>query len=157
MSVIVVFLFFIVFSLSCFAEETETSVEPEATETETETTEGEETTDETEEVPESATVTEVNDDGTIELDSGETVQLLGVDVSEIGEVAVLFLTGLLVGNTIDLVYDQMIYDDYGNLLAYAYLPNDTCVNVEVILSGYGMVYAGYNVPQKLDRALRWIL
>ncbi|MBN1883695.1 MAG: thermonuclease family protein [Deltaproteobacteria bacterium] len=99
---------------------------------------------ETEETPpDSGTVTEVNDDGTITLDSGETVRLLGVDIDEAGEAAILFLSGLLVGNAIDLYYDEVIYDDSDVLMGYVYLPGGTCVNVEVVTAGYGMAYGQY--------------
>ena len=98
---------------------------------------------ETESPPDSGTVTEVNDDGTITLDSGETVRLLGVDIGEAGEAAILFLSGILVGNAIDLYYDEVIYDSSDVLMGYVYLPGGTCVNVEVVTAGYGMAYGQY--------------
>lgn len=99
--------------------------------------------DEAETPPDSGTVTEVNDDGTVTLDSGETVRLLGVDIGEAGEAAILFLSGMLVGNAIDLYYDEVIYDDSDVLMGYVYLPGGTCVNVEVVSAGYGMAYGQY--------------
>jgi endonuclease YncB( thermonuclease family) len=93
--------------------------------------------------PDSGTVTEVNDDGTVTLDSGETVRLLGVDIGEAGEAAILFLSGMLVGHAVDLYYDEVIYDDSDVLMGYIYLPGGTCVNVEVVTAGYGMAYGQY--------------
>jgi len=110
-----------------------------------ETEEGDtaENADEAETPPDSGTVTEVNDDGTVTLDSGEQVRLLGVDIGEAGEAAILFLSGMLVGNAIDLYYDEVIYDDNDVLMGYVYLPGGTCVNVEVVSAGYGMAYGQY--------------
>jgi len=50
---------------------------------------------------------------------------------------------MLVGNAIDLYYDEVIYDDDDVLLGYIYLPGGTCVNVEVVSAGYGMAYGQY--------------
>ena len=100
-------------------------------------------TGETEIPPDSGTVTEVNDDGTVTLESGETVRLLGVDMYDAGKAAVLFLTGMLVGNAIDIYYDEVIYDDDDVLMGYIYLPSGTCVNVEVVNAGYAVAYGGY--------------
>jgi len=104
--------------------------------------EGGETGDE-EAPPDSGTVVEVNDDGTVTLESGETVRLLGVDVGDAGRAAILFLSGMLVGNAIDIYYDEVIYDDDDVLMGYIYLPSGACVNVEVVNAGYAVAYGQY--------------
>jgi endonuclease YncB( thermonuclease family) len=120
----------------------EVTGEVEKTDETGEDTDAEET-GETDTPPDSGTVTEVNDDGTVTLESGETVRLLGVDMYDAGRAAVLFLSGMLVGNAIDIYYDEVIYDDDDVLMGYIYLPSGTCVNVEVVNAGYAVAYGQY--------------
>jgi endonuclease YncB( thermonuclease family) len=84
-----------------------------------------------------------------------TVRLIGVDTPEtvhpqkpverFGKEASDFLKGLLKGQSVRLAFDPTgdRQDRYGRLLAYAYLPDGTLVNREIIVRGYGFAYTKY--------------
>lgn len=98
-------------------------------------------------------VTEVIDGDTIKISSGETVRLIGVDTPEtvhptkpveaFGLQASAFTKRLLQGKQVRLEFDQDTRDRYKRLLAYAYLPNGTCANEQIILAGYGYAYTQF--------------
>jgi len=74
--------------------------------------------------PQKATVAEVIDGDTIELDSGQTIRLLGINAPDRGEKgyeeAKEYLTDLIDGEPIFLEYDSYQDDKYGRLLAYVF-------------------------------------
>jgi len=74
--------------------------------------------------PKTATVTEVIDGDTIELDSGQTIRLLGINAPNRGEKgyqkAKEYLTDLIDTEEIFLEYDSYQDDKYGRLLAYVF-------------------------------------
>lgn len=78
------------------------------------------------------------------------VRLTGIDAPEIhntgkkkagyfGEEAKDYLSRLLEGRKVKLEYDAGLHDRYGRTLAYAYLPDGTFINAELIRNGYASV------------------
>lgn len=81
---------------------------------------------------------------------GIKVRLIGVDAPEsrrtgrkeigyYGKEAKAFLTKMLQGHRVRLVYDVGRKDRYGRTLAYVYLEDGTFVNAELVGRGYAMV------------------
>jgi len=101
-------------------------------------------------LPGEARVRAVLDGDTIVLDTGEKVRYLGIDAPEIGHNGVAgdcYGREALEANkkwvfhkTVVLRYDRESHDGYGRLLAYIHLPDGTCVNAELLRSGYAYVY-----------------
>jgi endonuclease YncB( thermonuclease family) len=93
------------------------------------------------------------DGDTLELTSGETVRLIGVDTPEtkdprkpvqyFGKEATAFTQRLVEGKRVRLEYDQQRLDKYGRTLAYVYLEDSTFVNAEIIKQGYGFAYTRF--------------
>ena len=91
--------------------------------------------------------TGVVDGGTIELESGEIVRLIGVDTPEIstttgaaewfGAEAYWFTKGLVEGKQVKLELGWPKKDKLDRTLAYVYLTDGTCINGEIIVQGYG--------------------
>jgi hypothetical protein len=54
-----------------------------------------------------------------------------------------FLRGMTINKVVRLEYDQQKTDRYERTLAYAYLPDGTFVNAEVIKQGYGHAYTEF--------------
>jgi len=81
----------------------------------------------------------------VELDGQkERVRLIGVDTPEKaqkpwGPRAKAFTESLVLGKTVRLELDVQERDKYGRLLAYAFV-NGTFVNLELIRSGYALLY-----------------
>jgi len=80
----------------------------------------------------------------------EKIRLIGLDAPEIhdsahkkigyyGTEATTYLTKLIKGQKIRLEYDIERRDRYGRTLAYAYLPNGTFINAELIKNGYAQL------------------
>lgn len=98
-------------------------------------------------------VTRVIDGDTLVVDTIGTVRLIGVDTPEtvdprkpvqaFGAEASAFLKGLALGKSVKLDFDQTRTDRYGRTLAYAYLPDGTFVNREIIRQGYGFAYTEF--------------
>lgn len=101
-----------------------------------------------------ATVIRVIDGDTFVVDDGsekgETVRLIGVDAPETrrsanreighyGEESKAFLTQLLSGGQVLLAHDVGKRDRYRRTLAYAYLPDGTFINAELVRRGYATV------------------
>lgn len=93
-------------------------------------------------------------------EKGETVRLIGVDAPEtrrsanreigpFGEEAKAFLSKLLEGGKVELIYDAGKKDRYGRTLAYVHLPDGTFVNAEMVKQGYAMVMT---VPPNVEHA-----
>lgn len=87
------------------------------------------------------------DDGS---EKGVKVRLIGVDAPEsrnvfkkkkgfYGEEAKAYLTNLFHHQKVRLEFDVDTLDRYGRTLAYAYLPDGTFVNADLVKNGYAMV------------------
>jgi micrococcal nuclease len=94
----------------------------------------------------------VVDGDTITLENGETVKLIGVDAPEIsastgaaewyGAEAYWFVKRLVENKPVRLELGWPKKDKLDRTLAYVYLMDGTCVNVEIIVKGYGQVDRG---------------
>lgn len=99
-------------------------------------------------------VTKVVDGDTFWVDDGSErglkIRLIGVDAPEsrnvfkkvagyYGNESKQFMTTLIDGKKVRLVYDVDHHDQYGRTLAYVYLKDGTFVNAELVKKGYGMV------------------
>ncbi len=88
-------------------------------------------------------VSKVIDGDTFKLSTGESVRLIGIDSTELGQAysdeAKNYLANLIEGREVLLEKDVSEYDKYNRLLRYVYLPIDNnnylFVNVEMISSG----------------------
>jgi micrococcal nuclease len=101
----------------------------------------------------------VVDGDTIQLETGESVRLIGIDTPEmhesdklyrdsertrqdikvikkLGERAYQFTKKLVEGKRVSLEFDVEKYDRYNRLLAYVYLKDGTFVNAEIVKQGY---------------------
>ncbi len=102
-----------------------------------------------------ATVTNVVDGDTIDIENesgSERVRLLGINTPEtvdprkpvqcFGKEASEETKGLLLGKRVEIETDssQDLYDAYGRLLAYVYLPDGTNINKLLIAEGYAHEY-----------------
>lgn len=79
----------------------------------------------------------------IELNTGNTVEYIGVNIPMnsdncISNPAFEFNKKLVEAKTIRLEFDEKVNNDYGCLLAYVYC-NDLFINAEIIKQGYGIV------------------
>jgi endonuclease YncB( thermonuclease family) len=93
------------------------------------------------------------DGDTLELSTGETVRLIGVDTPEtkhpkkpverFGKEAAAFTKRLVEGKEVRLEYDQQRADKYGRTLAYVYLADGTFLNAEIVRQGYGFAYTRF--------------
>jgi len=96
-------------------------------------------------------VKRVIDGDTFELETGDIVRLIGVDVPEtsepIGSEASKFVSSLLTGGSVRLEYDRERRDLYQRLLAYAFL-GETFINAELIKRGYARAYTKYPFKQE---------
>lgn len=107
-------------------------------------------------------VDRVVDGDTLKLAGGERVRLIGIDTPEVHESVKLyrdsrksgqdiktiqalgrraqkFTKELVEGKTVRLEFDVEKRDKYKRLLAYAYLPDNTFINAEIIKQGYASV------------------
>jgi len=100
--------------------------------------------------PQAALVVQVVDGDTVVLAGGIKVRLLGIDAPELekdgrpadflAHKAKAALTELTLNRTVGLSYDRLRYDQYGRLLAYLRLPDQTLVNAELVRRGLARVY-----------------
>ena len=96
-------------------------------------------------------VTRTTDGDTVkispEVDGEDRVRLIGVDTPETtgrmpepyGEEAARFTRETLEGRDVSLEFDAEREDDYGRLLAYAYLPDSSMFNEALLREGYAQV------------------
>jgi endonuclease YncB( thermonuclease family) len=95
-------------------------------------------------------VTRVIDGDTIEIspliDGTQDVRLIGVDTPETyggeepcGPEASNFTTSSLEGRQVRLEFDEDMYDPYGRLLAYVWMPDGTMFNEVLVEEGYASV------------------
>ena len=81
---------------------------------------------------------------------GIKVRLIGIDAPEsrksfkkevgiYGKESKAYLTQLLKGKKVRLVYDVNLKDQYGRTLAYVYLEDGTFVNAEIIKNGFATI------------------
>lgn len=83
----------------------------------------------------------------------EKVRLIGVDTPEIvdprrpverfGKEASHFAHERLLGRTVSLAFETKLRDHYGRLLAYVFLPDGGCFNLQIVAEGYGFAYTKY--------------
>jgi micrococcal nuclease len=98
-------------------------------------------------------VTRVVDGDTIIVAGVGTVRLIGVDTPEtvdlrkpvesFGQEASDFTRRLAQGKVVRLEFDLQRLDNYQRTLAYAYLPDGTFLNAEIVKQGYGHAYVKY--------------
>ncbi len=104
-------------------------------------------------------VDRVVDGDTLVLEGGQRVRLIGIDTPELheskklyrdsqrtsqsvetikklGKRAYQFTRGLVEGKRVKVEFDVEKKDKYGRLLGYAYLPDGTFVNAEIVKQGY---------------------
>ncbi len=94
-----------------------------------------------------ATVSRVTDGDTVnvspEVRGNDTVRLIGVDAPERGQPlyaeAAAFASENLEGERVTLELDAEEEDDYGRLLAYAYVPDGSMFNEALLREGYAQV------------------
>lgn len=83
----------------------------------------------------------------------ERLRLIGVDTPEtkdprrpvqaFGKEASAYLKGRLLGRDVRLAFERQLRDRYGRLLAYAFLEDGACVNLDIVAEGYGHAYVKY--------------
>ncbi|MBN2875765.1 MAG: thermonuclease family protein [Spirochaetales bacterium] len=83
----------------------------------------------------------------------EKVRLIGVDTPEtvdprkpverFGLEASQYVTDRLSGRRVRLAFEDDLRDYYGRLLAYVFLEDGTCVNLDIVAKGYGFAYTKY--------------
>jgi micrococcal nuclease len=100
--------------------------------------------------PESLFCVSVTDGDTFELNTGETVRLIGIDAPELfdpgGDISKMYLSYLISGKEILCNPGSEERDNYGRLLMVVYV-GDICVNEAMILSGYAEArYLSWNDP-----------
>jgi micrococcal nuclease len=98
-------------------------------------------------------VTRVIDGDTIVVAGVGTVRLIGVDTPEtvdprkpvelFGQEASDFTRRMAQGKVVRLEFDFQRLDKYQRTLAYAYLPDGTFLNAEIVKQGYGHAYVKY--------------
>lgn len=101
-------------------------------------------------VPKEGVVTAVIDGDTVILRTGARVRYLGVDSPEIGHdaepadcygaAAKKTNEKMVLGRRVFLKYGRPETDSHGRLLAYVFLQDGTCVNLELLRSGNAFVY-----------------
>ena len=109
----------------------------------------------------------VFDGDTVRLETGEKVRYLGMDAPEVahsGEPADCFgyaarkaNSAMVLGKKVFLRYEGTDADHYGRLLAYVFLADGTCVNLEMVKSGNACVYRtseGFGMLPEFIRAQR---
>ena len=105
------------------------------------------------------TVSRVTDGDTVEISpevrGNGTVRLIGVDSPERGQPlygeAAVFARESLEGEGVTLELDAEEEDDYGRLLAYAYLPDGLMFNETLLRNGYAQVATFPPNTRYLDR------
>lgn len=105
---------------------------------------------------------------TLKLASNDTVQLLGVDASQAAflprhvdheQTALAYTTQMAKGKPLSFRFDQVARDKQQKLLAYAYLPDGTCLNALIIYHGHGYAHTTHPCKhlkrfQALEQAAR---
>lgn len=88
-------------------------------------------------------VTRIIDGDTAELNGKEKVRLLGIDTPEKGEPyadsATAYLTSMVKGEIVNLVFDRRRRDNYNRLLAYIF-KDTTFINAALVARGYAHMY-----------------
>jgi micrococcal nuclease len=107
----------------------------------------------------------VDDGDTILLSDGRRVRYIGINAPEVahakyghqaepfGNKASEANKALVYGKKVRLEFDREIKDHYGRLLAYVYLGDGRCVNLEMVKAGWA--YALYKKPN--DRYVNLLL
>ncbi|MBI4971838.1 MAG: thermonuclease family protein [Candidatus Omnitrophica bacterium] len=110
--------------------------------------------------PISAKVKEVYAPNIIQIETGESVRLLGVEASrkiDVNRKAIEFLSAEIKGKTIRLAYDKKMRDDMGRLLAYVTLESTPApagtIQEDLLWRGY--VYSSKKFPCKQYHRFRF--
>lgn len=87
------------------------------------------------------------------LGGSEKVRLIGVDTPEtvdprrpverFGKEAARFARERLLGRRVRLAFESRLRDHYGRLLAYVFLPDGGCFNLQIVAEGFGFAYTKY--------------
>lgn len=86
------------------------------------------------------------------LKSRETIRLLGIDAPEsrpprpkgyFGQESSAYVKGALTGRRVYLAFDWDLRDVYGRLLAYIYVADGDCFNLDLVRLGYAYAYIKY--------------
>ncbi|MHC1728089.1 MAG: thermonuclease family protein [Syntrophobacteraceae bacterium] len=117
--------------------------------------------------PKEGRVKAVIDGDTVVLETGARVRYLGVDSPEIGHdgdpsdchgnAAKGANSDMVLGRKVDLSYERAKTDSHGRFLAYVFLPDGTCVNLELLRSGNAFIYRtadGFTMFQEFMAAQR---
>ncbi len=92
----------------------------------------------------SATIDDVIDGDTVDLDNGDRVRLIGINTPEREQPfyteAANFLKNRLNGKRVEIEFDQESTDQYGRTLAYIWL-GDVLVNQEILSQGLANTYS----------------
>ncbi|MBI4345910.1 MAG: thermonuclease family protein [Elusimicrobia bacterium] len=110
-------------------------------------------------LPSEGAVTDVADGDTLVVAGVGKIRLQGVDTTEklhptkpiqyLSEEASAFTRRVALGQRVRLEYGKELYDKYGRVLAYVYLPDGRMLNAELIREGLGYSYTRY--PHKHRR------
>jgi micrococcal nuclease len=113
--------------------------------------------------PSGGTVVAVFDGDTILLDSGEKIRYLGIDAPEVahegtpadcyGNEAKAFNREMVLHKRVSLRYERVKTDSYGRFLAYVFLAEGRCVNAEMVLRGYALVFRSSEGFERFDEFL----
>lgn len=111
-------------------------------------------------LPSNGVVARVIDGDTFTLTTGETVRLAGIDAPEthhpnkpvewFGPESKAHLEYLVSGRTLRLEYDAQTIDKYERILAFAYVDDSVCVNLEMIQDGYALAFLRYECKYQSD-------
>ncbi len=83
----------------------------------------------------------------------EKIRLIGVDTPEsvdprrpverFGAEAARYARDRLSGKTVYVAFERKLRDSYDRLLAYVFLADGCCVNLDIVSAGYGFAYTKY--------------
>lgn len=114
-------------------------------------------------LPSSGIVVAVFDGDTLSLHTGERVRYLGIDAPEVahpeapadcyGEEARRFNRELVLHKMVYLRYDQVKTDSHGRLLAYVFTADGRCVNAEMLINGYALIFRSEEGFEKFSEFL----
>lgn len=89
-------------------------------------------------------VARIVDGDTVQLETGETVRLVGINTPERNQPfydeAKAFTSELLLDKPVRVETDVEPRDRYGRILGYLFLPDDTFANLEIVRNGYAQAW-----------------
>jgi micrococcal nuclease len=114
-------------------------------------------------LPVSGKVAFVCDGDTVILESGERIRYLGIDAPEVahestradcfGDDAKKLNRDMVLHKQVSLEYDGEISDPYGRLLAYVFLPDGRCANLEMLRAGCACIFRSSKDFRRLEEFL----